>query len=84
MKPSHYTDTSQQAQCCPTQTNQLIETVHSVAAMYRVATIGLEGLNRSSYKTEKLFEQYPWGWYGLSPIAHFFIVSHLLEECEEF
>lgn len=57
---------------CPTQTNQLIESVHCVAGMYRGTTIGLESLNQSSYKTEKLFEQYPWGCYGLSPIAHFF------------
>lgn len=72
MKPSHYTETSQQAERCPTQTNQLIETVHGVAGMFRVATIGLESLKLSSCKTEKLFEQHPWGRYGLSPIAHFF------------
>lgn len=46
--------------------------MHSVAGMYTAATIGLQSLKWKSYKTEKLLEQYPWGWYGLSPVVHFF------------
>lgn len=55
-----------------------------MAGMYRMETLGLESLKRSSYKTEESFELDPWGRYGLSPIARFFIIFHLLEECEEF
>ena len=73
-KLSHHMVTSQRAQHCPTQRNPLIGWVHSVAGVHsQGAATGLQSLKFSSYKTEKLLEQYPWGWYGLSPTGHFYI-----------